>query len=143
MIKRNDLLKCANTGLQAFTAFTSEVKELFKANRGIAQKFTKDREWVSTDGGTYASNGIYRLDPTARTASETVTFPLRDNGSGDYRAVDGDNLLRGYTTLAHLVAKRGFKHVTYEDYAGRKNNLSALDARYGKPVSVTFDASAL
>ena len=145
MIKKNDLAKCANGKLQAFTALDAEVKCLLKANRGIAQKFTKDREWVSNggEGSTYASNGIYRLDPAARTAPETVTFDIRANDDGDYRAIDTDGILSGHKSLAHLVAKRGFKCIVYVDASGRELTATRLDAIYGRPVRAIFDAAAL
>ena len=145
MIKKSDLAKCANGCLQAFTALPQEVKDLMKANRGIAQKFTKDREWVSNggEGSTYASNGIYRLDPAARTAPETVTFDIRANDDGDYRAIDPYGYLNGHKSLAHLVAKRGFKSIVYVDASGRELTTTHLDAIYGRPVRAVFDAAAL
>ena len=143
MIKKSELAKCQNESKQAFTALPQTVKDLLKANRGIAQKFTKNRDWVSNDDGTYASNGIYRLNPRATTAPETVTFDLRANEDGDYRAYDPAGKLGGYKTLAHLVAKRGFKNIVYVDASGRELTATRLDAIYGRPVRAVFDAAAL
>jgi len=142
-ITKTQLASAQNTNLQAFTALSSAVKDLLKANRAKAQRLNKDRQWVSNEGGLFSSNGIYRIDPATRTAVEKITFQLRDNGTGDFRAVDPENVLRGYTTLAHLAAKRGFESVTYRDYRGAENTLTHLDASYGIPVRVVFNAAAL
>lgn len=145
MIKRSELAKCQNESKQAFTALPDAVKRLLKDNRSLAQKFNKDRQWVSNGGasGTYASNGIYRLNPSATVAPETVSFELRANADGDYRAVDPYDKLGGYKTLAHIVAKRGFKNLVYVDAAGREMTATRLDALFGRPVRAVFDASAL
>ena len=143
MIKKSELAMAQNKDLQAFTALSATVKTLLKNNRSASQKFTKTREWVANSDGTYASNGVYRLNPATATEPETVTFDIRANSDGDYRACDPDNRLGGYKTLAHLVAKRGFKNIVYVDAAGRELTTTRLDALYGRPVRVVFDAAAL
>lgn len=140
---KNQLNSAKNDGLQAFTILPQAVKDLLKANRSAIQRYTKDRVWVANGSELLHSNGIYRLNPATRTDPVDVTFAVRANDSGDFRAVDPEGKLSGYTTLAHLAAKRGFKYVTYEDRFGARQNLTRLDASYGKPVSVTFDAAAL